>query len=189
MILLAKIITCASYHAERQDFPLYFQNNSAELEQFPSIWCELHALIITLPVIWLLAACLCALGTLSVSCPCPFSCYAFFLFSLLPLFPYSTITYNLSSEQVHLWLNSDPPFTSITSAGRGGEVRERVTKHIFLLSTVTRTGEVKGMVWAIWLLGKKNPQTSEKRILKALISFSDTEVSDQVFRDFSVSSN
>lgn len=128
MILLAKIITCASYHAERQDFPLYFQNNSAELEQFPSIWCELHALIITLPVIWLLAACLCALGTLSVSCSCPFSCYAFFLFSLLPLFSCSTITYNLSSEQVHLWLNSDPPFTSITSAGRGGEVKERVNQ-------------------------------------------------------------
>lgn len=75
---LAEIITCASYHAERQDFPLYFQNNSAELGQLPSIWCQLHALIITLPLIWLVAACLRSLGTLSVSCSCPFSCYAFF---------------------------------------------------------------------------------------------------------------
>lgn len=51
------------------------------------------------------------------------------------------------------------------------------------------------MIWAIWLLGEKKPQktnksqTSEKRISKVLFYFSDTEVSDQVFKDFSMSSN
>lgn len=63
--------------------PLCFRNNSDELEQFPSIWCKLHAFIVVLPVIWFVAACLWSLGILCVSCSsCPFSCYAPFHFSV-----------------------------------------------------------------------------------------------------------
>lgn len=65
--------------------PLCFQNNSAELEHFPSIWCKVCALTITVPVKWCDAACLRLLGILSVSLYCSFSCYSPFCFSVFLL--------------------------------------------------------------------------------------------------------